>query len=90
MMLIKRHQKRLRPGDWVRVRTITGSWQALTIYSRHKGRWFNVLRLSDTVPVYSIKLMDGGQWYCISHSQDKDEGLEEIMNVCVIGDYKGI
>ena len=78
-MLIKRRQRRLKPGDWVRVWTTAGSWQVLTIYSKHKAGWFNVLRLNDTVPVYSIKLLDGGRWYCINHPQDKDEGLEEAM-----------
>ena len=79
-MRIKRHQKRLKPGDQVRIWTAAGIWKAMTIYSRHKAGWYNVLRSHEDVPAYSVRLLDGGRWYCIDHPNEKIDDLEKIMD----------
>ena len=52
----------------------------MTIYSRHKAGWYNVLRHHEDVPSYSIRLLDGGRWYCIDQPNEKIEELEKVMN----------
>ena len=80
-MRIKRHQKRLKPGDQVRIWTAAGIWKAMTIYSRHKAGWYNVLRSHEDVPAYSVRLLDGGRWYCIDHPNEKIDDPRRCISI---------
>ena len=77
--MLNQYPELLRNGSYIRARMKDGSWQELQTYSKHKQRWFNVLRTGEDIPQHSIQLLNGGRWYQISGPGEWIPSLEDNL-----------